>query len=478
MVHLCWVVLVASSCAPASAPPESVRKLVDSRRQLVSGVVEWTCVDHVRLPGRALRFVSRYARNGDRISNELGDAEGWVHFIPGVPPKPVDKFPRSYLSNAMGRWQTTGTAVRAEWWQPGEIDPNATLTAQGPRGGEFRDIRGLGLYPVAPIFYEHGPNTIFVVTEKGETSWEESHRGDLVEVTAHTASGVTLIWLLDPQRDWNPVSVTARAGTAVTTMENQLERFGKIWFPVRSEILFDGAPRMTWTVETADFCSSDDLKAFTCADIGIEAGFNVIPRNVPPEKTEVLFWNGDALVAKNDWLEAVRSGKRQPGPKIKWKSESGGGDSPYLTPEQRAEREAAQKRFEERDRGMEPLTAWERYVAEFVRRYDLNDEQSQRAQTVLHDCESDAQKVLAPKLAELSRLQADYDAAARNGDTNQQMQKAAAIAEINRPLDRIFESSLKLRLEKIPTSAQRRAAEAHPSSRPATQPVVSAPTRD
>jgi len=108
---------------------------------------------------------------------------------------------------------------------------------------------------------------------------------------------------------------------------------------------------------------------------------------------------------------------------------------------------------------------WEAYVREFIKKYRLNDEQTQRALAILKDCQEKGQRYIKARKAELEKL----DRLVAGMKDSKDKRKLDQIAKINtqrakllEPLNQIFERQLKPRLEKLPTSAQRRAAAAEP----------------
>ena len=92
----------------------------------------------------------------------------------------------------------------------------------------------------------------------------------------------------------------------------------------------------------------------------------------------------------------------------------------------------------------------------------MNDEQRQRAQSILTDCEKQRDRYLEKKKATLEdldkriaelRQSKDKDAGTQVTTLTQQK------TDLEAPVQRIFDRQLKPRLERLPTSAQRKAAE-------------------
>ncbi len=133
---------------------------------------------------------------------------------------------------------------------------------------------------------------------------------------------------------------------------------------------------------------------------------------------------------------------------------------------------------------------WEKYVRDFIQKYQLNDEQTQRANAVLAECETAAERVMTSKKSDLERIEkregelkavAGPTAAKPPGDPKVAGEAKSAtegknkeLAELTKrreellaPINRIFEDQLKPKLEKLPTRAQRKAAEEKSSKSPA-----------
>lgn len=107
----------------------------------------------------------------------------------------------------------------------------------------------------------------------------------------------------------------------------------------------------------------------------------------------------------------------------------------------------------------DPLGPWDRYVRDFSRRYRLDDSQRATAQSILREMH-ERREVYEQAHRE------DYEAARSLEGQDQQKQ----LAQLNQPIEFLF-SQLKSRLERIPTTEQRRAAgELRTTSRPATPP--------
>jgi hypothetical protein len=103
----------------------------------------------------------------------------------------------------------------------------------------------------------------------------------------------------------------------------------------------------------------------------------------------------------------------------------------------------------------DPIGPWERYVRDFIRRYNLDPAQQATAYSVLREVEQ-------RRVAYETSHRADYERAAREGEER--------LKSLNTPVVRMFDE-LKGRLQRIPSSAQRqRAGDLPPSSQPSMAP--------
>ncbi len=104
---------------------------------------------------------------------------------------------------------------------------------------------------------------------------------------------------------------------------------------------------------------------------------------------------------------------------------------------------------------------WDKYVADFIKKYQLNDEQQQKAHGILADCKKQAQRYLKSREGHFARIDKQIEALKKSRDKNKAKKQSALNNQrkkLMEPLDKIFDSQLKPRLERIPTRAQRKAA--------------------
>lgn len=122
---------------------------------------------------------------------------------------------------------------------------------------------------------------------------------------------------------------------------------------------------------------------------------------------------------------------------------------------------------------------WEKYVREFCERFKLNDQQQQQAQLKLKECQEKASQIA---LGQKSELEAIDQRIVSVGSSNSK-DKAKELADLNKqkeklgePIKKIFDQQLKPALDKLPTRAQRKEAEAAAAKGPAPKPSASRPS--
>ncbi len=113
---------------------------------------------------------------------------------------------------------------------------------------------------------------------------------------------------------------------------------------------------------------------------------------------------------------------------------------------------------------------WDKYVEDFIARYKLDSAQQQKARTILKECKDQAHRYLKGKKSTIERLDKLAEQLKKSKDKDKSKRLAEIEAQkrkLREPIDRIFERQLKPRLERLPTRAQRKAAEQAEAARKA-----------
>lgn len=486
--------------------PAALRQFQERRMALRSGDVLWSRQDFShRQPGE-FHFVSRYARNGDRIFEHRGDADGWVSY--DASGRPNSRLPLLYLRTSDSIWRRLGGNVGSHVWKfPAEEAPEDSAPA--PDEASSPDIRLLGLCGVPDTEFDAGWE-VFAKLDPGSSPdgepllvWQETVRGDRVEVTAtNHVEGLVSTWSLVPAKDWNPERIVHQTPHGSEYIfECELQPFEGGWFPRRADLFVNGELYTTITVQDAAFNRPDDPEHFMPADIGIEPGFNISGQNFREPPGEVWVWDGETLVLQSEWFDMLHRGLRQRGPTLEARGR--GELNPYYTEEQirahhalfhpqaPADAAATGSMMEGRTAQSKPagdatISEWERYVLTFIERYRLDEDQRARAMEILARCQALAQRYLdrhAVKIAEAERRvlahaegerRASVNAGGASGDRTVHDAagdaRAAAcdtLSRLMRPIDDIFDKELKPRIEQLPTPQQRARTDGAAATRPA-----------
>jgi hypothetical protein len=102
-----------------------------------------------------------------------------------------------------------------------------------------------------------------------------------------------------------------------------------------------------------------------------------------------------------------------------------------------------------------PIDEWGLYTQRFIERYQLNDEQKQKALQILRRQQEVRDKYLRRKVDEMARVTKQLSDAATEEDRQVALR---AFEQLNAPVDQLFQT-LKERLLSLPTRAQRKTAE-------------------
>lgn len=115
-------------------------------------------------------------------------------------------------------------------------------------------------------------------------------------------------------------------------------------------------------------------------------------------------------------------------------------------------------------------TVWDTYTRNFIEKYELNEAQAQKAESILQRCKQQGKQVVMrseKRLAEIDSQIAELrKTKSRDKSHAANLQKLETQrGELLKPLTAIFEKRLKPQLDKLPTRAQRAAAEKAPEKK-------------
>lgn len=451
--------------ANVDAAPEELSRLRAVRESLISGEVKWSRTIHRCTPRREFRFISRYAKNGDIISEARGDDEGWV--VVDSRGKGRSKFPELRMMTDEGLWSYQETSPTCDYWRhDGELGPEESNPP--PKMAEFLDIRWIGTCASFDDAFARRAEAVGVPANEPGLQWiwkTERTDDDRVQITA-TAGEKTAVWVLNPARGWNVESTQITTPEMNVETTSQLANYSGVWFPENIDRYVNGELTESINILCAEFNQPNDPERFVPDDIGVEIGVNISPQNFRAHGN-MLFWTGERLIDAFEYRNAVRAGELQPGPLMKFIREHGPEGSPYLTDE---ERETYAMMRQEQGFNFKPTHSdWERYVRNFIARYQLDSDQSQKALMILRDCQTKASAYLDRKKDEFSAAEKVLAASRNEQNRGAKTDAAETLRMLSLPIDEIFDNQLKPRLETLPTRVQRNRVDGHASSAPASR---------
>jgi hypothetical protein len=433
-----------------SVKPDAIAAMESNRRALVSGMVEWRVVRGDN-EGDFVRHVCRYAKNGDLIHEMRGNAQG---FTLGRL-----KYPQLHLKNGAGWWYNQETSLSAQYW--------AGLEGEPTWAERMLDFRSAGLGPSSMVMRATDGCLTYGLRPDGLTPleiirWEHQRQGGKHVVTAVAANGETVTWTIDPQRGWNPERVE-RVGTEGSVIEaavSTLRQFDGVWLPERTDYFEFGKLTESVRITRAELNRPGDAAALTLTDLGCEPGTNVGFQNTTePGPNYVRFWDGGAVVTREEWDRLVEQGKRSWGPRFQAMFRGELPPSPYETEDAPAAREIAAKKRAVGDVLGRHRGLWEQYVRDFIKRYQLQDSQVEQAQQILSRCQQDAEDRTRRERAAFVPLWTEWQSVGEQLEPRKAERLEKLGDEISEAVNRVFKEELQPRLEKIPTRAQRKAAE-------------------
>jgi len=456
----------AIACDKTIAVPPALRAFQEARETLV-GEIEWL-VEPEGDPDKALRFVNRYARNGDFIFEALGDKDGWTRFVPETG-EGWDRHPQLYLINSDGVWHTEVGKLFCTYWKTDKNDKPPCESAVRA----LRDIRGAGAYATShSLAFGKVLDAIDGQQNDPVTEWNEQIDGPVHVITGTTRSGATITWYINAERDWNAERIEYRTSYAQWDMVASLRQWDGVWFPEETRYYVNGKLKEKVVVTHAKLDQTKAARSFQPDDIGIESGYPVMAQNLPPASGPNLRrWGGDRIITHAEYVKEVKANPAKLNPKLReqW---SGTYHDPYLTPtQQQAMKADSRARLTHYYLHLHE-GVWERYVREFIQRYKLNDEQSQKAWLLLLECQRKADTLVSRDRAKMTRLLNAWLQAREAGDKSEVERLSARFTRLRKPIDDLFSKRLKPGLERLPTRAQRKQAEARARTEAGGEPAA------
>ncbi|MCG3126943.1 MAG: hypothetical protein CHACPFDD_01798 [Phycisphaerae bacterium] len=424
---------------------------MEQSRNIARGHVTWTYRDHENR--RAKHYTSRFAGE-DYIHVDRGDDDGVV--FRGPTGEPMVGFSRPH-------WKATLLSGDKAWTHDGRYIL-ADLEKRVVRASFIPDVRGIGLSPTQRLCLDAHEAVWMSGLHKGVTEFRVESEGPLAVVRARNTIGDgrthEIAWWLDPNKNFAAVRTQElEDGRMIRETRIALAESGKVWFPeriacYRSDYRDGAEPWQELTVDTATFADSLPEK-FDPSDIGLEVGMNVTDQI---DRRSNLLWDGEKPVTGKEFADRERAGERiTVGPNCR---------RAFASLDQLREAEVAAG-LHEKDRGelCDPLTPrrsklWEDYVKTFIKVYELDGGQIQRAWTIHKTCLEQAESYEKRRKSEIEAAEAEVGRLMSLApDAKERLEKLGpAVRErtkLEEPIVRIFDEQLSPRLERLPTRAQR-----------------------
>lgn len=421
------------------AKPEPLVQAELARSHITTARIDWSAQYLFEDSGAKERvhFYTWRCAGPDCVQERWGDDEGV--FMRGESQQPLaSKFqnPEFALTKDGQVWHHEGRSPIARVWN----DRDRL---------KLFDFRAIGLNPADlydDLFKKAAALGIAVVCESDTDA-------GVFRVRAHTVYG-DYLWWIDDQRDWNIVRTRIVGVDGETKAETvyELKKFDGRWFPSVMRHYRGSADggELFWMfrVIAAEFNRPEHPSVLSPAFIGIEPGMALqyMDRDSPVPSP---VWDGSAVVSYGEFISRIQAGQAAFGPTLLREQARIRAHWERTVAAQAAAAKGgvAWKSFE---------SAWERYTREFIGRYKLNDEQSQHAWTLCRECQNQAREYVERHRERFDKLDREPTDGLRT--------------ELISPIDAIFEKKLKPRLEDIPNSAQRAAAEAE-NAKPIAEPA-------
>jgi hypothetical protein len=462
-----WAALRYAATAPASGPvtslPEPLQRAVTSRLSIDTYEIEYAVAryDDGAASGAPYWFRTRGGADDSLAQTALGyDGRYPLLSVEGFP---VGACPISELVRDGLRFRYT--------------DGYPDFEVFRAESGWVTDLRMLGMTgSSAPgssrslvAFREQLPG-------KGTGDFWVRQSPAYEVVTYRADSGLEIEWSLAPDKGCNPERVAiSRNGQLVQELECQLMPVGNLWFPYRVSF-YDarGALQQEVEIDFLEINAPSQPRTLTPEDIGIDVGMATRPNELAPLRG---VWDGGQIESFDQWHEEYRRGNRAPGERAReiwsrWRAEDvptpnsalmtayrnylvgATGPTPVRFKPTRllADAPGARTRI---------LVMWEAYVRAFTARHRLDTDQVQKAWSILKDCLDRADNCLlraGDELREIGTMRQALRGAAKEADVRHEFSRLVERErELLKPVDSIFQDSLKPRLDSILTRAQRSA---------------------
>ncbi|MGE0482076.1 MAG: hypothetical protein AB7Q17_16565 [Phycisphaerae bacterium] len=502
-----------ASAEPPALPQPLLENLRAARRNAIrTGLVEFTVRWGNEKPDGVQRtHYYRWRCAGDEfLVQGLGDDEGVFQRGP-------DRQPARYAHTSANQairigdevWQRMERAPRVEVWEPKMAE-----------SFQLYDLRRAGLNPIS---FDQTIDEHVAATGSPPLDYRSYQDGDLTVVSGSMADGEFRWWLDPQQGWSVVKIGVFQDGAQIGEQRFTLREVDGAWFPQRIEHVRLAAgetePSRVIEVLYAEFNRPEHPQRLTLADIGVEVGMRVQYNSLHGAPVaRGGYWDGSKVIDRDEFLARLEAGELVRGPTLTRELHRGGifvereikaGRLPPdpLVPVPGAAATASRGAsdppagpaaarpagFARGGAGTRPVASsalqslveseWEAYTRRVIAHYELTRDQTEKAQQILNECQSRAHDYLRAKRAEIDAAErrvrddgqrhappaptrrddprAAPDASATPGRTEAPalLDAQRELARLRAPIEAIFNNELRPRLHKLPSEAQRQAAE-------------------
>lgn len=431
--------------------PRALVELERARASIVRADISWERTDYRGsfVPGIPKRYRSAYSENEFAFfADGTYDPDGVENGITAwrEDGEPIRESRYANLSTATNRWAYRSDPMLATLW-----------TAPPSAGERDSDIRLLGLLPL-PEFNSDLSKLLRGSKEGPTRTYRESVVDGLRVVECiFPITDEKYVWYIDPNKDWNCVrSQTVVRGVVTAESVTQCQKTeGGTWFPASVDYYAANMEPLVHIDVTSARINTPDLpRQLTPEFIGLGSCMQVVVADPSGKTGEVMKYVADGKLATlEEYGELLRSGKTAVDPRMIKRDEERRREREELATAENARTERAKKLAE--TAATQPSDEWEEYTATFIRKFNLDANQAQKAMGALLICQQRRDKYLKSRESMLAEIAKEL-LATRDADRRKAIETRLQL--LNRPVDEIFEKQLKPRLEKIPSRKQRQDA--------------------
>lgn len=441
--------LAAAAHADDNIPP-ALKRMLESRRSIERLELVYTTRYLFSDHSGGEPYKRTHMVEGSRVARfDHGLPDGVTGFAESGEPVSM---PMNSLVDDDGFWETfQGGLLTGELREAGTSQPS------------LPELRALGLWPFARL-YTHLDNAVEPDQHANDPGRFRAFQRDGLEVVERAGqSGMIVRWFIDPDKDWNPVRVECEyEGKILGECVSDYTEVDGAWWPV-SVRFYNSTGNLHTAFDTESVrINNPEMAPLTPATIGVVSGTAVFVQS-GPRTGQFTYIPGEGLVDVQEAARREKAGLFERDPKLvafmarlreehreRQRLEKAGVAASQPSAPTPTTRPASQPA---------PLIvpnrvddAWEAYTKEFIRKYQLDADQTQAALRILRDCQERRTQYLRSRQQEITRC----DLALKSpGDPRQKREWSTRLEQLLTPVHAIFEEQLKPRLENLPTRAQR-----------------------